>query len=105
VQIEKEKIDHVTIKEAIGEITQNASKQQCKRKVAPHIRPMGSQEQNRHNHQRNDRNYNEESIIARERPKRSAGIRNVNQTEEIRHDNARLVRADESQDQLFGTLI
>jgi hypothetical protein len=105
VEIEKEKIDHVAIKEAIGEITQYASKQQCKREVAPRIRPLRSQEQNRHNHQRNNRNYNEESIVALERPKRCAVVCNVNQTEKIRHDTARLIRADQSQDQLFRQLI
>jgi hypothetical protein len=49
VQIEKEKIDHVSVKQAICEITQNAGKQQRKREIAPRITQSRSHEQNRHN--------------------------------------------------------
>ena len=52
-----------------------------------------------------DGNYDEESIVAPERSKRCAGIRNIHQTEEIRYDNARLKRADQLQDQPFCQLI
>jgi hypothetical protein len=105
VQIEKEKIDHVSVQEAISQIPQNPSEQQRKREVAPPIGLAVLYEQNRHNDQRDDRNYNEESIVAPERSKRRTGIRNVHQAEEIRYDNARLKRADQSQDQLFCQLI
>jgi hypothetical protein len=105
VEIEKQKIDHMPIKQAIGQITQYASKQQRKREIAPRIRPPPLHKQNHHNEQGDNRNYNEESIVALERPKRCAVVCNVNQTEEIRHDTARLIRTDESQDQLFGQLI
>jgi hypothetical protein len=37
VEIEKEKIDHMSIKKSIGQVTQNASKKQCKRDIAPWI--------------------------------------------------------------------
>jgi hypothetical protein len=66
VQIEKEKIDHVRIKEAISQITQYASKQQRKREIAPRIRLPPSHKQNRHNKEGDNRNYNEESIVAPE---------------------------------------
>src|SRR5207253_919882 len=49
VQIEKEKIDHVSVMQAICEITQNAGKQQRKREIAPCITQAPSHEQNRHN--------------------------------------------------------
>src|SRR5712671_2657910 len=38
MKIEKQKIDNMAIKQPIGQITQNASKQQCQRKIAPRIR-------------------------------------------------------------------
>jgi hypothetical protein len=66
VQIEKEKIDHVRIKEAIGQITQYASKQQREREIAPRIGPPPSHKQNRHNKEGDNRDYNEESIVAPE---------------------------------------
>ena len=37
MQIEKKKIDHVTVKKTIGEISQNAGKQKRKRHIAPNI--------------------------------------------------------------------
>ena len=105
VQIEEEKIDHVSVQEAISEIPQNPGEQQRKREVAPGIGLSASDEQNRHDKQRDDGNYNEESIVAPERSKRRAGIRNVNQTEKVRHENVRVVRANESQDQLLRALV
>jgi hypothetical protein len=73
--------------------------------VAPHIGLSASDEQNRHDNQCDDGNYNEKSIVAPERSKRRTGIGNIHQTEEIRYDNARLIRADQSQDQLLCALI
>ena len=105
VQIEKEKVDHVSVKEAIGEITQNASKQQCKREVAPCIRLPSSQQQNRYNYQRDNGNYNEESIVALERSERCARVGNVNQTKEIADDNVRLVKTDQTQHQVLTPLV
>jgi len=105
VQIEQEKIDYVPVKQAIGEITQNPSKQQCKREVAPRIGLAPSYEENRHNHQRDDGNHNEKSVIAPERSKGRARVCDVNQTEEIGDDNACLIRADQTQDQVLGQLI
>ena len=50
VQIEKEKIDHVPVKQAISQVAQNASKQQGKREVAEPIRRSRSDEQSHYNH-------------------------------------------------------
>ena len=105
VQIEKEKIDHVPVQEAIGQIPQNPCEQQRKREIAKSIRRSRSDEQSRHDRQRDDGDYNEESIVAPEGSKRRTGIRDVNQTEEIRHDNARIIRTDETQDHLLRELV
>ena len=105
MQIEEKKVDHVSVQEAIGEITQNPSKQQCKGEVAPRIGLAPSHEENRHNHQRDDGNHNEKSIVALERSKGRAGVCDVNQTEEIGDDNACLIRGDHSQNQLLAPLI
>jgi hypothetical protein len=105
VQIEKKKIDHVSVQEAISQIPQNSGEQQCEREVAPGIVVAVSDEQNRHDDQRDDGNYNEESIVAPEGSKRRAGIRNINQAEKVRHDDVRLIRANQSQDQVLRQLI
>ena len=93
------------VKHAIGEIPQNPSKQQRKREVAPRIGLAPSHEENRHNHQRDDGNQNEKSIVAPERSKGRARVCDVNQTEEIGDDNACLIRVDQTHDQLFAPLI
>jgi hypothetical protein len=105
VQIEQEKIDYVPVKQAIGQITQNPSKQQCKREIAPRIGLSPSHEQNRHNDERDNGNHDEESIVALERSKGRAGVGDVNQTEEIGDNNACLIRVDQTQDQLLAPLI
>jgi len=64
-----------------------------------------SHQQNCHDYQCDQRNYNEESVVALERAKRSAGIRDVNQIEEIRHYTASFVEGYRSQDPLFRQLV
>ena len=64
-----------------------------------------SHQQNCHDYQCDQRNYNEESVVALERAKRSAGIRDVNQIEEIRHYTASFVRAYRSQYPLLRQLV
>ena len=93
------------VKEAIGEVTQNASKQQCKREIAPGISSAASHEENCHNYERDNRNHNEKGIVAFERSECCARVGNVNQAEEIGDDNARLIRVDQTQDQLLAPLI
>ena len=54
---------------------------------------------------RDDGNYNEESVVALERSKRGAGIGDVNQIEEVRHYNASIVRANGSQYPVLRQLV
>src|SRR4026207_1871826 len=62
-------------------------------------------QQNCHDYQCDQRNYDEESVVALERSKRCAGIGDVNQIEEVRHYNASIVRANGSQYQLLRQLV
>jgi len=96
VQIKKEKVDHVSVKQAICQISQNAGKEKRQRYIPPRVRPRVSHQQNRHDNQCDDGNYDEESIIALERSKRGAGIGDVNQIEEVRHYNPSIVKANGS---------
>jgi hypothetical protein len=105
VQIEKEKIDHMSIKETIGKISQDASQQERKRYVAPKIRRMPSHEEGHNDEKRDKRNDDEQSIVVPERPKRCAGICDVYQSKETRYHSTRLVGANEPQDHLFRPLI
>ena len=83
VQIKKEEVDHVSVKQAICQISQNAGKEKRQRYIPPQVRPPVSHQQNRHDDQCDEGNYDEESVVALERSKRCAGIRDVNQIEEI----------------------
>ena len=105
VQIKKEKIDYVSVKQAICQISQNPGKEKRERYIPPRIRSPMSHQQNRHNDHRDDGNYNEESVVALERPKRGAGIGDVNQIEEVRHYNASIVRANGSHYQVLRQLV
>lgn len=49
VQIEEEKIDHMSIKEAIGKISQDACQQQRQGYVAPNIWRSPPEEENQNN--------------------------------------------------------
>jgi hypothetical protein len=105
VQIEEEKIDDMSIKKAIGKISHDASQQERQRDVAPKIWQSPPEEKSQNNEKRDRRNYDEERIVVPERTKRRAGIRDVDQVEEIRDHNARFVGTNEPQDQLFCPLI
>ena len=62
-------------------------------------------QQNCHDYQCDQRNYDEESVVALERSKRCAGVRDINQIEEIRHYTASFVRAYRSQYPLLRQLV
>jgi len=105
VQIKKEEVDNVSVKQAICQISQNAGKEKRQRYIPPWVRPPVSYQQNRHDDQCDQRNYDEESVVAFERSKRCAGIRDVNQIEEITHYTASFVRAYRSQYPLLRQLV
>jgi hypothetical protein len=105
VQIEKEKIDHVPVKKAIGKISDDPGEKKRQGKITPTIICSRPQEEAQNDHQRHRRNGDEKGVVASERAKRCARIGHVNQAEEIRYQNTRLIRTDESQDQLLGELI
>ena len=95
----------MSIKKAIGKISQDASQQERQRDVAPNIRRSTPQEKNQNNEKCDRRNYDEESVVVPEGTKRRARVRDVDQVEEIRDHNARFVGTNEPQDQLFCPLI
>ena len=105
MQIKKEKVDNVSVKQAICQISQNAGKEKRQRYIPPQVRPPVSHEQNCHDDHCDDGNYNEESVVALERSKRCAGIGDVNQIEEIGHYTASIVRAYRSQYPLLRKLV
>ena len=105
VQIKKEEVDHVSVKQAICQISQNAGKEKRQRYIPPRVRPPVSHQQNRHDDQCDNGNYDEESVVALERSKRGAGIGDVNQIEEVRHYTASIVKAYRSQYPLLRQLV
>ena len=105
MQIKKKKVDHVSVKQTICQISQNAGKEKRQRYIPPPVRPPVSHQQNCHDDQRDGGNYDEESVVALERSKCCAVIGDVNQIEEIRHYNPSIVRAYRSQYPLLRQLI
>src|SRR5262249_32005413 len=69
VQIKKEKIDHMSVKQTIGQISQNACKEKRQRYITPRVRAPTTHQQNCDDHQCYDGNYNEESVVTLERSK------------------------------------
>ena len=106
VQIEEEKIDHMSIKKAIGKISHDASQQERQRDVAPNIWWSPPEKKNQNNEERDRRNYDEKRVVVSEGTKCRGRIRDVDQIKEIRYYNApRLLGTNEPQDQLFCPLI
>jgi hypothetical protein len=105
VEIKKEKVNHVSIKQAICQISENAGKKKRQGYIPPHVRPTVSHQQNRHDDQCDKRNNNKESVVSFKRSKRRAVISDVNQIEKVRHDNASIVRANGSQYPLLRQLV
>ena len=105
VQIKKKKVDHVSVKQAICQISQNAGKEKRQRYIPPQVRPPVSHQQNCHDDQCDEGNYDEESVVALERSKRRAGIGDVNQIEEITHYAESIVRAYRSLYPLLRQLV
>ena len=105
VQIEEEKIDHMSVKKAIGKISHDASQQERQRDVAPNIWWSLSQKKNQNNEKRDRRNYDEESIVVPEGTKRRARVCDVDEVEEIPDHRARFVGTNEPQDELLCPLV
>jgi hypothetical protein len=105
VQIKKEEVDHVSVKQAICQISQNAGKEKRQRYIPPQVRPPVSHQQNCHDDQCDKGNYDEESVVALEGSKRCARIGDVNQIEEVRNYTASIVRANGSQYPMLSQLV
>ena len=54
VQIKKEEVDNVSVKQAICQISQNAGKEKCQRYIPPRVKSLVSHQQNRHDDQCDD---------------------------------------------------
>ena len=105
MQIEEKEIDDVSIKKAIGKISQDAGQQERQRDVAPNVSRTPPEEKNQNNEKRDRRNYDEKRIVVPERTKRCARVRDVYQTKETGDQSARPIRVNESQNELFRPLI
>ena len=105
VQIEQEKIDHMSIKKAIGKISQDAGEQKRQRDIAPNIGCSPPDEENQNNEKGDRRNYDEERIVVPEGTKRRARVCEVDEVEEIPDHRARFVGTNEPQDELLCPLV
>ena len=65
-KIEKQKIDHVTVEKAIGEIAQDSCEKKTKSNASPRIEWPPTKEQCGNNDQRDNRERDEKAIVIAE---------------------------------------
>jgi len=105
VQVKKQEIDYVTVKKAIGEISQDPGKQQAKRNIAPRVRRAPANKQRDDKEQGDARNGHEKAVIIFEGAESGAGIGDIDEVKETGHHLLRLVRIDVLEDEVLGQLI
>src|SRR5437667_4931844 len=105
VQVEEKKIDHVSVKESIGEISQDAGEEQGQRDIAPGIRRSPPHEECDNKKQCKTGNHDKKSVVVLKGTKRCAGIGDVYEMKKAGHDLARLIRIDVAQDKILGQMI
>ena len=106
VQIEEQKIDDVTVQQAIGQIAEHAGEEQSERDAPPRIARLAPQQQDGDDDDERDAGErDEEAVVVPEGAEGGAGVRDVDEGEEIGDDRARLVGIDEAEDETFGHLV
>ena len=106
MEIEEEKIDHVSVEESIGEIAQNPGQEQAKRDASPRIARSRTREQENHDDERDTGNKDEKAVVVPERTEGRPGVGHMNETEDVGRDQvARLGGIDETEDEIFRDLI
>src|SRR5438874_3376887 len=91
MQMKKQKINDVAVKQTVGEIPQNAGKQQSQGNIAPDIGRSPANEEHNHKEKSKTGQDNKERIIAFEGAERCTGIGDINQIEEVRDNDTRFV--------------
>ena len=105
VEIEKKKIDDVSVKKAIGQVSQDASEQERQRNIAPDV-PGPPPDEKRHDKEKRETgNHDEKRVVVLERTESRTRVRDVDQVEQTGNDHAWLIRFDEPKHIIFGQLI
>jgi hypothetical protein len=105
VEIEKKKIDDVSVKKAISKVSQDTSEQERQRNIAPNVPGPPPDEKRRDKEKRETGNYDEKRVVVLERAESCTRVRDVDQIEETGNDHVRLIRFDEPKHIRFGELI
>jgi hypothetical protein len=105
VQVEEQKVDHVSVEKPVGKISQNPGKQQPERYIAPCIRRAASDEKANDEEQRDTRNHHEKSVVVFEGAKGGAGVGDIDEMKKTRHDPVRFVGTNVRKDKMLGQLI
>ena len=84
VQIEEQKIDHVTVEETIGQVSHDAGQEQGERNVAQRVGRASPKEQGQHDNERDTGEDDEEQVVVLERSEGRPGVRDVDEAKEIR---------------------
>ncbi len=104
-EIEEKEIDHMTVEESVGKITEDAGEQKTERQSAPGIGRFAPKEQEGNHNQRDTGQRDEEAVVVGKRTKGGAGVSHMDKGEKIRNEKLWLAGIDEAQDQLLGYLI
>ena len=94
MKIEEEEIDHVSVKQTVGQVSHDAGEKQSQRDIAPAVPHVTPKKESHYESQGRAGKDNEEEVIVPKRPEGGAGIRNKNQREKLRHNDSRLFRRD-----------
>jgi hypothetical protein len=106
VQIEKRKIDHVSVEKPIGQVAHDPGEKKGQGEIPKSVARLCSpQKQGQDKNERNTREDDEKQIVVLERAEGSAVIGDVNDAEEIRDDDVNVFRPDMAQDQVLRELI
>ena len=106
VQIEEQKIDHVTVKQAIGQVSHDAGQEQARAKHRARRRGAWRRRSNsQHEDERDAGEDDEKQVVVLEGTESGSGVGDENQGEEFRDDDARLFRNDVTQDQPLRALV
>src|ERR1700730_623594 len=105
MEIEKKKIDDVSVRKTVGQVPQHASHQQGQRNIAPNVPRPPPNEKRHDKEKRQTGDHDEKLVVVLERTESSTRVRDVDQIEQAGNDDARLVRFDEPKHIIFGQLI
>lgn len=105
VQIEEQKIDDVTVRETIGQVSHDASQEQTKRQVSQQVWRAPPDQEREHKNERDAGEHDKKGVVVLKRAEGGAVVRHVDETEEIGDDGMEILRIDVAEHEPFRELV